>query len=177
LTYWLRKCVACCAPRLERCHQVWSWYDHPLPSYGNIAADTLRDIVILTFDLLTLVSSYTWRVTWSTPPPSLNILRLSVLQLSVLTSPIGYHWQCVCRHCACAVSHDLHIWNPWPRSAYSLFNFYGATMTFKGRFALSNSNVKAVFGRKFLSAVLIGPQNDGFWGNRDIDVKFSFCDP
>ena len=33
------------------------------------------------FDLLTLVSGHTWRVTWSTPPPSLKILRLSVLQL------------------------------------------------------------------------------------------------
>ena len=27
------------------------------------------------------------------PPPSLKILRLCVLELSVLTSPIGYHWQ------------------------------------------------------------------------------------
>ena len=45
-----------------------------------IAADTLRDLV-KTFDLLTLVSGYTWRVTCSTPPPSLKILRLSVLEL------------------------------------------------------------------------------------------------
>ena len=48
---------------------------------------------VLIFDLLTLVSGHTWRVTWSTPPPSLKILRLSVLELWVLTSPIGYHWQ------------------------------------------------------------------------------------
>jgi len=27
------------------------------------------------------------------PPPSLKILRLCVLELWVLTSPIGYHWQ------------------------------------------------------------------------------------
>jgi len=41
------------------------------------------------------------------------------LSYRVLTSPIGYHWQCVCSHCACAVSRDLcvggkffrHIWN------------------------------------------------------------------
>jgi len=26
-----------------------------------------------------LVSGHTWRVTWSTPPPSLKILRLCVL--------------------------------------------------------------------------------------------------
>ena len=36
-------------------------------SYSVIAADTLRDIVTLTFDLLTLVSGHTWRVTWSNP--------------------------------------------------------------------------------------------------------------
>jgi len=27
----------------------------------------------------------------------------------VLTSPIGYHWQCICSHCACAVSRDLCV--------------------------------------------------------------------
>jgi len=51
------------------------------PRYSVIAADTLRDLVTLTFDLLTLVSSHTWRVTWATPPRSLKILRLSVLEL------------------------------------------------------------------------------------------------
>jgi len=74
-------------------HQVWSWYNHPLPRYTVIAADTLRDLVTLTLDLLTLVSGHTWRVTWSIPPRSLKMLRLSVLELRVLTSPIGYHWQ------------------------------------------------------------------------------------
>jgi len=50
--------------------QVWSWYGHPLPSYCVLAADMLRDLVTLTFDLLTLTSSHTWRVTWSTLPKS-----------------------------------------------------------------------------------------------------------
>jgi len=49
-----------------------------LPSYSVIAADTLRDLVTLTFDLLTVVRCHTWRVTWSTPPPSLKIVWLSV---------------------------------------------------------------------------------------------------
>jgi len=56
-----------------------------------------------------MVSGHTWRVTWSTPPPSLKIQRLSVLELWVLTSPIGYHWRCVCSHRACAVSRDLCV--------------------------------------------------------------------
>jgi len=46
-----------------------------------VGADTLRDLVTLTFDLLTLDRGQTWLVTWSTPPPSLNILRLSVRDL------------------------------------------------------------------------------------------------
>ena len=46
-----------------------------------IAADTLRDLVALTFDLETLVSGHTWRFISSTPPPSLKLLRLSVLEL------------------------------------------------------------------------------------------------
>jgi len=74
----------------------------------------LRDLVTLTFHLLTLVSGHAWRVTCSTPSPSLKILRLSVLGLWVLTSPIGYHWQCVCSHCACAVSRDLCIGGIFP---------------------------------------------------------------
>ena len=43
------------------------------------------------------------------PPPSLKILRLSVLDLWVMMSAIGHRWQCVCSHCACAVSRDLYI--------------------------------------------------------------------
>jgi len=65
-------------------------------------------------DLLTLFSGHTWRVTWSIPPPSLKILRLSVPELWVLTSPIGYHWHCVCSHCAWAVSCDLCIGANFP---------------------------------------------------------------
>jgi len=34
---------------------------------------------------------------------------LSVLELWVLPSPIGYQWQCVCCHCACAVSRDVCV--------------------------------------------------------------------
>ena len=33
-----------------------------MPRYSVIAADMLRDLVTLTFDLLTLVSGHTWRV-------------------------------------------------------------------------------------------------------------------
>jgi len=38
-----------------------------------------------------------------------------------------------------------HIWNPWPHFAYSLFNFYGATMMIKGSLLVS----VLVFDRTF----------------------------
>ena len=50
----------------------------------------VRDLVTLTFDLLTLNSCHTWRVTWPTLPPSLKILRLFVRELRVITVPIDY---------------------------------------------------------------------------------------
>jgi len=37
-------------------HQIWRGYDHSLPNYTILAADTLRDRVTLTFDLFTLDS-------------------------------------------------------------------------------------------------------------------------
>jgi len=99
-------------------------------------ADTLRDFVTLTFDLLTLNSCHTWRVTWPTLPPSLKTLCLSVLDLWVITFPVGYHWECVRGHCACSESRDpwaggqkqLHFWNPRPRFACPLCPFGGSTM-------------------------------------------------
>jgi len=70
----------------------------------------------------------------TTLPPSLTTLRLFVHELRVITIPVDYHWKCVRGHCACGESPDpwvggqkqLHIWNPRPRFAYSLYNFYWA---------------------------------------------------
>ena len=66
-----------------------------------LSADTSRDLLILS-------SWRTCRVTWPTLPPSLKTLRLSVLELWVITFPVGYHCKCVRDHCACAKSRD-----PW----------------------------------------------------------------
>jgi len=54
-------------------HHIRSRYNYPLSSYSVIAVDTLRDLVTLIFDILTLVSGHTWRVTWSTAPRSYEI--------------------------------------------------------------------------------------------------------
>jgi len=71
---------------------------------------------------------------------------------------------------ACAVSRDLciggspkpHVTIFRPRIIYSIYNFYGAATTIKGSFLLAHPHVKAIFGRKNLSPVNIGPQNGGF---------------
>ena len=63
LTYWPRKYTTRVDPHVDNSHQVWSWYDHTLPSYSVLSADTSRDLVTLTFDLLTLNSCCAWRVT------------------------------------------------------------------------------------------------------------------
>ena len=117
--------------------------NYSLPSYSFLTADTLRELVALTFDLFNFVSSHTWRVTYSTSPPSLKILWLSVLELWVLIFPIGYNWQCVCKPCACRITWPMrrgkffpHIWYRWPRSAYSLSNLYGYTSYLQNSVAL-----------------------------------------
>jgi len=59
-------------------------------------------------------------------------------------------------YCACAVSRDQcigglpkpHVTIFWPRIVYSLYNFYGATMSIKGTFILEHHHVQAIFGRK-----------------------------
>ena len=49
---------------VDNSHQVWSWYDHPLPSYSVF----VYWYVTWPFDvdLLTLNTCRTWRVTWPT---------------------------------------------------------------------------------------------------------------
>jgi len=68
-----RKCVTCFVIHVE------NFTNYPLLCYSFLAADTLRELV--TFDLFILVSGHTWRVTYSTCPPSLKILWLSILEL------------------------------------------------------------------------------------------------
>jgi len=88
-------------------------------------------------------------------------------------------------YCACAVSRDMcigglpkpHVTIFWPRIVYSLYNFYGATMTIKGSFILQHPHVKAVFGRKKLSPVKIGPRNGGFRKFKGPNIKYSHRDP
>jgi len=71
-----------------------------------LSAETSRDLVTLVFDLLTLNSCRTWRVTWPTVPASFKTLRTFLHNLRIITVPVDYHWKCVRGHCACAESRD-----------------------------------------------------------------------
>jgi len=135
LTYWPRKYTTRVDLHVDNSHQVWSDMTIHCRVIAFLSANTSRDFVTLTFDLLTLNSCCAWRVTWPILLPSLKTLCLSVLDLWVITFPVGYHWQCVRGHSACAESRDpwvagqkqLHFWNPRPWFAYSLCTLGGST--------------------------------------------------
>ena len=97
LTYWPRKFTTRVVPHVDNSHQVWSWYDHTLPSYSVFVCRYFTWLCDLDF------WPWTVAVTWPTLLPSLKTLCLSVLEF-----PVGYHWKCVRGHCACAESRD-----PW----------------------------------------------------------------
>jgi len=136
LTYWPRKYSTRVDPHVDNSHQVWSWYVHTLPSYSVFVCWYVTWPCDLDLRLLTLCSCRAWRVTWPTLPRSMKTLGLFVLELRVITFPIGYRWKCVRGHCACAESRDpwvagqkqLHFWNPRPWFAYSLCTLSGSTM-------------------------------------------------
>jgi len=53
-------------------------------NYGNFYLDMLRDIVTMTFDILTLESCHVMPLGWSIPVPSLNWIRFTVPELGRL---------------------------------------------------------------------------------------------
>ena len=168
LTYWPRKYTTRIDPHGDNSHQVW--YDHPLPSQSLQLGDTLRDLVTLAFDLLTL-NSCCWLVTCPTLPPSLKTLRLSVLLLWAITFPVGYHWKCVRGHCACAESRDpwvggqkqLHFWNLRLRYAYYYTTFIGL-----------RRRLRVVYSR---AVQKLGPKMAVFGENGGQSLRFWFRDP
>jgi len=142
------ECVRRCVLHDENFHQVWSWYDHPLRSYSVPAVDTLHDLWPWPFTFwpwsVVIHGGYVFN-----PSTMFEDIWLSVLELWAVTSPIGYLWQCICSHCACAISRNLwvwgkfspHIWNLWP--AICLFTIQlGVTMSFKGCLLLASLMLK-----------------------------------
>ena len=63
-----------------------------------------------------------------------------------------------------------------PRIVYSLYNFYGATMTIKGSFILEHPHGKAVFGRKKVQSKSV-PETAVFRKFKGPNIKYSHRDP
>ena len=80
LTYWSRKYTTRVDPHVDDFHKVWSWYDRTLPS---LSADTSRDFVTLTFDLLTLSSCCARRVNLATKFEDPTPIRSWVMSYNV----------------------------------------------------------------------------------------------
>ena len=112
--------------------------DHLLPSYSVIAADTLHDLVTLTFWFMLVVIHggsrdqplhQVWR-SYGCPFFSYEFWLLTGYRtLTMHLQPLRMHritWP-VCRG-----KFFAHIWNPWPRFAYSLYNFFRATIKING---------------------------------------------
>ena len=72
LTYWPRKYPTRVDPHFDNSHQVWSWYDHPQPSYSVFVCWYVTWPLTLTFDLLTLNS---WRTRGSRDQPCHQVWR------------------------------------------------------------------------------------------------------
>jgi len=64
--------------------QVWTWYDLPVLTYFNFYLDTLRYVLTLTFDLLSLRSCHVIPLGWSIRVPSLNMIGLTFPELGRL---------------------------------------------------------------------------------------------
>ena len=73
-----------CAPLVVGSSSCWTWYDLPVLSYYNFYLDTLRYVVTLSLDLLTLESCHVMPLGWSIRVPSLNMIRLTVSELGRL---------------------------------------------------------------------------------------------
>jgi len=64
-----------------------------------------------------------------------------------------------------------------PRIVYSLYNFYGATMSIKGTFILEHPHVKAIFGRKKTVQPKSVPEMAVFRKFKGPNIKYSHRDP
>jgi len=88
-------------------------------------------------------------------------------------------------YCACAGSRNLCIGGPpkphvtifWPRIAYSLYNFYAATMTIKGSLYWSIPMLKRFSVAKKLSQSKSVPEIAVFREFKGPNIKYSHRDP
>jgi len=170
LTYWPKKYTTRVDSQVDNSHQVWSWYDYPLPSYSLFVCWYVTwpgDLDLWPFDReqLPYMAGHVLNPATKCEDPktirswvtSYNVSRW--LALKMRTRPLRM------RRITWPVSRgqkQLHIWNPRPRFAYSLYNFHWATTTIKVRLVSSITNAKALDCVNFLY-VTVWPWSLTFW--------------
>jgi len=150
--------------RWQYFHQAWSWYDYPLTSYSVSAADRLLDLVTSTSDLLTLVSGYTWPVT-SDQPFHQGLESYTPIRSCVMNSDISHRRMRSQSQRTRRITRPLRRgWQFFPTFlksltpiGLSLFNFYGASMMFKGRLQRWCPMLKRFSGGNFQVLSKFGP--------------------
>ena len=89
--------------------------------------------------------------------------RVNFLRVTLWPWPLTFwHWIVVIHDPWVGGQKQLHIWNPRPRFAYSLYHFHWATTTIKGRLLSSVTNAKALDSVNFL-CVTLWPWPLTFW--------------
>jgi len=122
LTYWPRKYTTRVDPHVDNSHQVWSWYDHPLPSYSVFICRYVTwpcDLDLWPFDLehlsymarlvTNLATKYeatmpirSWVTSYNVSHCLLLKMRTRPLRMRRNTWPVSKGWK------------RLHFWNPRP---------------------------------------------------------------
>jgi len=157
LTYWPRKYTTRVDPHVDNSHQVWSWCDHTVPSYSVFVCWYVTwpcDLDLWLFDLeqLSYMAGHVSNLaTKFEDPMTIHswVTSSDWLALEMRTRPLRRITWLVS-----SGSKQLHIWNPRPRFAYSLYNFYWATTTIKGRLLSGVSNAKALDCANYLCLTL-----------------------
>jgi len=135
LTYWPRKYTTSVDPHVDNSHQVWSWYNHTLPSYSVFVCWYVTwpcDLDLWPFDLeqLQCMAGHVTNIATKLEDQAIRswFMRYNVshwLPLKMHTRPLCMRritWPCV------GGQKQLHFWYAGPRFAYSLCNLGGSTM-------------------------------------------------
>ena len=162
LTYCPRKYTIRVDPHVDNSHQVWSWYDHLLPSYSVLSADTSRDLDLWPFNLEQLsymagqVTNLATKYEDPTPIRSwvmcYNVSRW--LPLKMCTRPLRM------RRITWPVSRGSKMIT-FLESPTQICLFTIQPTTIKGRLLSSRPMLKPFSGENILSPVEMGPKNGG----------------
>ena len=132
LTYWIRKYITRVDPHVDNSRQVWSWYDHTLPSYSCFVCWCITwpcDLDLWPFDIEQ--PSY---MAGHMANPATNSKDFTIIRLWV-TSYNGSHWL------------PLKMRTP--------------TTFIELRLLSSRQILKPFSGEQILSPVEMGPKNGG----------------